>query len=460
MQDCGNRGIEMWFCIGMYFFLGACAWMYFKKKLLFRKWDRLLRRIFFLMLAVTSLAFLSEIVQKTGTENFETMQIKRNGYGEGQKEAALSMQVEGEKKQDIEIRVSPKIYSEKRLEKEFQKARKELAKVISGENKDLSHIKTDLDLVTALDDFPFSVSWELSRYDVMDSLGRLDQEKIREEDPENQGIGMNITGVLHYEDKVYPCEMDLVIFAGQEKTLSTKERVLELVRLQDSATRQKAYLTLPPSLDGRKIAWTEEKDSKVIPILMLGMAISILLVGREIQKENNQKKTRKEQMMLDYPEIITEFTMLTGAGMTAKNVWKRIAEDYGITRGKTGRKREAYEEIWKTWQEMKSGIPEMECYERFARRCDLIPYMKMGALLSQNLKKGAKGISEMLRMEAVQALEDRKSRARQLGEEAGTRLLIPMLLMLIMGVVDNASDENNENTRRKATVVPIKIEYV
>ena len=162
----------------------------------------------------------------------------------------------------------------------------------------MSHIKTDLDLVTALDDFPFSVSWELSRYDVMDSLGRLDQEKIREEDPENQGIGMNITGVLHYEDKVYPCEMDLVIFAGQEKTLSTKERVLELVRLQDSATRQKAYLTLPPSLDGRKIAWTEEKDSKVIPILMLGMAISILLVGREIQKESNRKKTRKEQIIL------------------------------------------------------------------------------------------------------------------------------------------------------------------
>ena len=31
---------------------------------------------------------------------------------------------------------------------------------------------------------------------------------------------------------------------------------------------------------------------------------------------------------------------------------------------------------------------------------------------------------------------------------------------LVMEVVDNASDENNENTRRKATVVPIKIEYV
>lgn len=56
----------------------------------------------------------------------------------------------------------------------------------------------------------------------MDSLGRLDQEKIREEDPENQGIGMNITGVLHYEDKVYPCEMDLVILQDRRKRFPRK----------------------------------------------------------------------------------------------------------------------------------------------------------------------------------------------------------------------------------------------
>ncbi len=38
--------------------------------------------------------------------------------------------------------------------------------------------------------------------------------------------------------------------------------------------------------------------------------------------------------------------------------------------------------------------------------------------------------------------------------------LIQLCWMPVMGVVDNASNENNENTRRKATVVPIKIEYV
>jgi hypothetical protein len=56
--------------------------------------------------------------------------------------------------------------------------------------------------------------------------------------------------------------------------------------------------------------------------------------------------------------------------------------------------------------------------------------MKFGTLLSQNLRKGSKGLSEMLRMEAIQSFEMRKSRAKRLGEEAGTKLLAPMIGML------------------------------
>ena len=137
-------------------------------------------------------------------------------------------------------------------------------------------------------------------------------------------------------------------------------------------------------------------------------------------------------MLLDYPEIVSQFTMLMGAGMTAKNVWKKIAEDYQNRKRESDKERPAYEEILYSWKEMQSGIPEMECYVRFARRCDLIPYMRLGALLSQNLKKGSRGIADMLYMEAIQAMEDRKSRARRLGEEAGTKLLVPMLMMLVI----------------------------
>ena len=50
--------------------------------------------------------------------------------------------------------------------------------------------------------------------------------------------------------------------------------------------------------------------------------------------------------------------------------------------------------------------------------------------MSQNLRKGTKGLGDLLKMESVQAFEDRKARAKRMGEEAGTRLLIPMFLML------------------------------
>ena len=93
----------------------------------------------------------------------------------------------------------------------------------------------------------------------------------------------------------------------------------------------------------------------------------------------------------------------------------------------------AYKEVLTTIYEMESGVPEAEAYERFGRRCQLTCYIRLGSYLSQNLKKGSRGLEEFLVREAVSALEERKNNARKIGEKAGTRLLLPMILML--GVV-------------------------
>ena len=88
-----------------------------------------------------------------------------------------------------------------------------------------------------------------------------------------------------------------------------------------------------------------------------------------------------------------------------------------------------------TLNEMQSGVTEAESYERFGRRCKVQEYVKFGALLSQNLRKGTKGLVQLLRIDALQAFEERKTRARRLGEEAGTKLLLPMFLMLSVVLV-------------------------
>ena len=88
-----------------------------------------------------------------------------------------------------------------------------------------------------------------------------------------------------------------------------------------------------------------------------------------------------------------------------------------------------------TCHEMDSGVTEAEGYENFGRRCDLQIYIRLGALLSQNLRKGTKGLSELLKLESIQAFEERKARAKRLGEEAGTKLLLPMFLMLAVVLI-------------------------
>ena len=56
-------------------------------------------------------------------------------------------------------------------------------------------------------------------------------------------------------------------------------------------------------------------------------------------------------------------------------------------------------------------------------------------MLSQNVRKGAANLAILLREEAANAFEERKHMARRLGEKAGTKLLVPMMMLLGMIMV-------------------------
>jgi hypothetical protein len=125
--------------------------------------------------------------------------------------------------------------------------------------------------------------------------------------------------------------------------------------------------------------------------------------------------------------------LLINAGMTIKQAWTKMSEDYLVkSLQEKGKKRYAYEEMLTTANELKLGVPENIAYEQYGRRAGLIPYVKFSSLISQNLKKGNKGFTELMMKEAMEAFKERKEAAKRLGEEVGTKLLIPMMLMLIM----------------------------
>ena len=425
----------MWVCIAVYFILGMVCIVLRYRKLLIHYDKKLWKTIFYVMFCAATIALLTEISGQGVMQNFGKVRINREDYGGNSVNHQLQMQIEGEKSENVEIQVSPRMYSEEEVQSLFRQAMNKLDQVILGENETADHVVKPLCFPQELEGYPFAISWEPGRYDVMDMNGRINQDAVLEEDPEGEGVLVKITGMLRYGTEEAAYNTQVLVFADVEETETIRNQVLNAARQAEEVSREEKSFVLPEQVNGRTVRWRFRKESKVMPVLMLGAVICVFLVVQERQKKEKQRKDRKEQMLFDYPEIVSQFTMLMGAGMTAKNVWKKITADYCGQKERGGRVRDAYEEMVITLQEMQSGIPEAECYERFAARCGLVPYMKMGALLSQNLRKGAKGTSDMLKMEAIQAMEDRKSRARRLGEEAGVKLLLPMLLMLVIVLV-------------------------
>lgn len=358
--------------------------------------------------------------------------VERNGYGEGQKRETFQMRIEGEKKEEIELEVYPRIYTEQEIESIARQAIRELDRLMLNENASPDHVTKDLYLPQKIDGYPFLIQWEFSRYDVIDAKGKLNIEEIKEKDPKKQGILVELTAVLKYEGMEQLYERTVQVFYGVEERLTLQEQVFHYLEKTEKSTREKKSFPLPQEIKGKKITWKRKSESKLPALLGLACLVCVGLLAIEKEKQLLEKKNREEQMLLDYPEIISQFTLLMGAGMTAKNVWRKIVEDYKDTNQKSGITRYAYEEMKRTFYEMESGISEIEAYEKFARRNRLIPYMKLGTILAQNVQKGVKGTTDVLKMESIQALEERKNKVKRAGEEAGTKLLIPMVMMLMV----------------------------
>ena len=158
-----------------------------------------------------------------------------------------------------------------------------------------------------------------------------------------------------------------------------------------------------------------------------------MFLWRGRQEEEKKQRLRKEQLLRDYPELLGKLTLLLGAGISMRRAMERIAADYERMREKNQTEvRCAYEEVRNTCREMEQGISERAAYERFGERCGLLPYRTFASLLVQNLQNGSQGMQQLLRQEAARAQQQRRDRARVLGEQASTRLLIHMILMLLV----------------------------
>lgn len=381
-----------------------------------------------LLTAVMALASAGVYLTVDRTETVvEDNQLERPGYGMGDREEELTVQLEGETQPvQMTVTVQGRKYSARQVEELLEKGRESLEQNLRGDNPSLDQVREKLNFPTALEDGAVTVEWMTMPYGMIDDNGQIIGE------PDEQGSIVEIQATLTCQEQELMYETAVCVYPP---VLSEQEQLWQAVEDEVERANQEGaeqeMLELPSQVEGRSIIWLRQPQQLFPLLLALTVVLPLCLWLQRDQKIRQKARERKLQMTLDYSELMWKMTMLLGAGLTIRGTFSRIAAEY--KRSRTGQKRYAYEELLFTCGEMRSGVPESTAYENFGRRCDLPQYVKLGSLLSQNLKKGSKGLASMLEKEASSSMEERQNMARKLGEQAGTKLLFPMAMMF--GVV-------------------------
>lgn len=330
--------------------------------------------------------------------------------------------------EEVSITVEEREYTDTELANAMDEGIDVLKSEVLGGNRDCKTIKEDLNFISSIPGTGISVEWLPEDYGVITGNGQVKNEELAAGQ-----ITTSVTAILTCQGARAE---HIFSFTVLPKEMSEREAILkklyQVLKEQASGTKQEDSLKLPDQMEGYDLHWEEKEQDSGAYILILGILLAVVfwIYGdRELEK---RMKYRRNQMLMDYPEIINKFNLLVNAGMTIRQAWSKISEDYAGSGFQGDKKRYAYEEMLLTAHELKLGIPEGIAYEKFGRRTGILAFMKFGTLVSQNLKKGNKGLAELLKREAMEAFEERKELAKRLGEEAGTKLLGPMMVMLII----------------------------
>lgn len=227
---------------------------------------------------------------------------------------------------------------------------------------------------------------------------------------------------------------------GAEATPDPDEQLLSEIReaIESAVSTQRKEdperdIILPVSVSGADIKYVNpgyQKDFTAFYLCLFTICLFPFLWKRKCQEK---LKERDSQLLLDYPELVNKVMLLLSAGLTVRGCFERISREYRSRMGKGGERRYVYEEVCVSLQEMEHGVSEHEALESFGKRCRMLPYLRFSSMLNQNIQKGSEGLLERLEVEAAEAFEKRKEHVKVMGETAGTKLLLPMVLML--GVV-------------------------
>lgn len=368
------------------------------------------------------LVLVVSISEKTDAQGVST--VLRNEKTD--QEYHLQIENDAGKKEQVTINVSKKQYTKARIEKIFDDRRRELIKQVLGENKSPDRVTHNLNLVSEIGKERISVTWSISDSDKIEYDGTLSGNIAKE------GEIVTLTATMRLGKNTRDYSFAVNIFPAEQKG-GMGEKLQEYVN--ENAIYQEK-VKLPEEIDGQKVRYQNIVSKMSGYVLIIGMIVSIALFFLKDADLKKEVEKRNQQLRNDYPGIVSKILLYYGAGLSVQKTIERIVKGYEEEK-KRDRKlyRYAYEELSMCLIRMKSGVSEMAAMNQYGERCKLHCYVKLAGLIEQNMRRGTKELSLVLKSELREAMIEKKNRMLKNGGQISTKLLGPMVMMLIISIV-------------------------
>ena len=376
------------------------------------------------------LGFLAAVSEETRENGFENGLIARKEPGEGELETEANVYFKEEDVQyPVTVIIEERRYRKAEEEKLLSGAVKEMKETFCGKNESLEKIILNPVVSDCYQDGAVTAEWTFSETDVITPDGEIRPEALK---MGRQKVEALVSLKCGSSEMFY----EFAFWISSQKKSKQEELLFKLNEQIAAQETTEEYVRLPDEVDGRKIEWREPASGQSFEILGLGALAAFAAFYAAGEQKKKQERKRKQKLLLAYPEFVSKLSLLLGAGMSISGALRKMNDMYQRKK-RNGKEEEAYEELYRMVCEMDNGRGEIKAYQEFSERCDVQPYRKLVALLIAGQRVGSRRLMERLNEEADRVFAERKNAARRLGEEAGTKMLLPMMMMLIivMGIV-------------------------
>lgn len=368
--------------------------------------------------------FLGAEAVDTDRQTVDKGILKRNPWG--QRDAVYEFYAEGLEEGAVDLTVT--VPSRRLSPEEFHERMPEISEIllsgILGSNVSLDQIRTDLELPEELPGYGIQVAWESERPELLSSMGLLNQEGLWGVDP-SRGETFSLMAELSCGEEK---ELVTVPITVLPEEMTQGERLAERIDGLALEDMENETVRLMEEFEGVPITYRRKGRFQNAILLVLGGVLAACLWMKEKNDEQVQKKRREESLTAAYPDLVSGFLVLTGAGYSIRQAWKKTVQDR--KQSETLPFSEVYQEMQVTLNQMETGTPEAFAYVWFGKRCGLRCYTRFSGILESSLRTGGSSLRSLLEPEMEEAFKIQADLARRKGEEASTKLLLPMFGML------------------------------